>query len=183
MIELNLLPPSEKNLLNLEQIQRWALLYGGSLLLMALGFTAILGLVWFSILVQLKNYSQSLQNIGASFQGQSVDRQKQLTLNLNQYLEKINNVQQNHKYYSAALVALANIIPAGARLDGLSIDEKNQVSLTGFAPQRTQVLLLQDALTKSQFFTKVEKPLANLTKPADIDFNFKFTIKPDKLVK
>jgi len=43
--------------------------------------------------------------------------------------------------------------------------------------------MLQDALNKSQFFTKIENPTANLTKPTDINFNFKFNIKPEKIIK
>ncbi|KKT25028.1 MAG: hypothetical protein UW11_C0036G0003 [Parcubacteria group bacterium GW2011_GWA2_43_9b] len=63
MIELNLLPSSEKELLDLEQIQRWMLFYGGNILLIAIGFIIALSLIWFSVLIQLKSYSQSLQDI------------------------------------------------------------------------------------------------------------------------
>ena len=183
MIELNLLPPQEKELLNLEQIRRWTLLYGGNILLIVIGFIAALIFIWFSILIQLKSYSQSLRDIAINFQGQNIDRQKQLSSDLNQYLAKLNNIQKDHKYYSAAIIELANAVPPGMRIESLLIDEKNQVSLSGFAPQRTLVLMLQDALNKSQFFTKIENPTANLTKPTDINFNFKFNIKPEKIIK
>lgn len=182
MIELNLLPPPEKELLNLEQIRRWIMLYGSSILLVLFGFIALLGLIWFSILIQLKSYSQSLQNIETSFQGQSIGRQKQLIADFNQYLDELNQVQENHQYYSPALTELANIIPSGVQIASLSIDENNQASLAGFALQRTQVLMLQDALEKSKFFAKVEKPLANLTKQININFNFKFNLRAEELI-
>jgi len=150
MIELNLLPSSEKELLDLEQIQRWMLFYGGNILLIAIGFIIALSLIWFSVLIQLKSYSQSLQDIAVSFQGRNIDRQKQLSSDLNLYLSRLNDVQKDHKYYSAAIIDLANIVPADVQIEGFSIDANNQVALSGFAPQRTQVLLLQDALTKSR---------------------------------
>ncbi len=181
MIELNLLPPQEKELLGLERARRQIMLYGSSILLALFGFIALLGFIWFFILIQLKSYSQSLQNIEASFQGQGVDRQKQLIADFNQYLAKLDQIQKNHQYYSPALTELANIIPSGVRIDSLSIDEDKQVSLAGFAPQRTQVLMLQDSLEKSKFFTEVEKPLANLIKQTDINFNFKFNLRTEKL--
>jgi len=134
MIELNLLPPQEKELLNLEQIRRWTLLYGGNILLIVIGFIAALIFIWFSILIQLKSYSQSLRDIAINFQGQNIDRQKQLSSDLNQYLAKLNNIQKDHKYYSAAIIELANAVPPGMRIESLLIDEKNQVSLSGFAP-------------------------------------------------
>lgn len=181
MIELNLLPPQEKEFLGLERKRRQIMLYGGSLLLTLFGFIALLGFIWFFILIQLKSYSASLQNIEASFQGQSISRQKQLIADFNQYLTRLDQIQLSHRRYSLALAELANIIPSGVRLESLTIDAKNQVNLSGFASQRTQVLMLQDALEKSALFTQVEKPLANLTKQIDINFNFKFNLNADKL--
>lgn len=181
MIELNLLPPSEKELLGLEQTRRWISFYGGSILLLLLGFIALLCFIWFFILLQLRDYSQSLKNIEDSFQGQSIGHQKQLITEFNQYLSRLDQIQKQRLNLSAALSELANLIPAGARLEGLSIDEKNQVSLAGFAAQRTQVLILQEALAKSQFFTQLEAPSANLTKQTDVNFNFKFNLNPAKL--
>lgn len=176
MIELNLLPPPEKKLLSVDQTRRWISFYGGSGLLLLLGLAALLGFIWFFILIQLKDYTQSLQKIDNSFQGQSIGRQKELIAEFNQYLAKLNQIQGQHTALAPALAEIANLIPAGARLDGLSIDAANQVSLTGFATQRTQVLMLQEALAKSRFFNQLSAPPANLTKPVNINFSFKFNL-------
>lgn len=169
-------------MLGLEQTRRWIIFYGGNLLLVLLGLAALLALIWFGILVQLKSYSQGLDDIAASFQGQSLDQQKQQITSLNDYLNKLNQIQKNHQRYSLVLKELANLLPAGVRLESLSIDAKGQVSLAGFAPQRTQVLTMQDALAKSKFFKEVANPLANLTKQINIDFNFKFNLNPPELI-
>lgn len=182
MIDLNLLPPLEKELFRLELTRRQLARAGAAVLLTLFGFIAILGFIWFFILLQLKSYSQSLQNIEASFQGQSVGNQKQLIADFNQYLEKLNQAQKNQARYSLILAELANILPSGTRLDSLLINEKNEVAISGFAQQRTQVLTLQNALEKSAFFTQIEKPLANLTKQTNINFNFKFNLRPEKMV-
>ncbi|MDD2753241.1 MAG: PilN domain-containing protein [Candidatus Portnoybacteria bacterium] len=183
MTELNLLPPQEKELLNLEKTRRWVSFYGAGFLIVVLGFAILLGFVWFFILIQLKSYALTAQNIKASFQGQGVDKEKQLVGELNQYLEKVGQIQKNHKYFSPVLIEIANITPAGVRIEGLSIDEKGRVEITGFAPMRTQVLMLQEALVKSKLFAGIENPLANLTKQTNINFNFKFGLKPEELVK
>lgn len=177
MIELNLLPPDEKQTLRLEQTRRWIMFYGGSLLLVLAGFIALLGFIWFFILIQLKSYSQSLQSIENSFQGQSLDHQKDLIADFNLYLEKLNWVQKTQKNYSPVLAEIARIIPPGVRLNSLSIDETGLASLSGFAAQRTQVLALQDALEKSKLFSNLEKPLTNLTKQTNIDFHFSFSVQ------
>ena len=178
MIEMNLLPPAEKELLGLEQARRWVSFYGGGILLLLLGLAVLLSFIWFFILLQLKDYSQSLKNIEDSFQGQSIDRQKQLIGEFNQYLIKLDQIQSQRFLFSRALAELANLMPAGTRLEGLSINEKSEVELAGFADQRTQVLTLQEALAQSPYFKKLESPPSNLTKPVNINFSFKFTLNP-----
>lgn len=170
-------------MLNLEKIRHWVTFYGAGSLIIVLGFAALLGFVWFFILVQLKSYALTAQNIKESFQGQSVDSEKQLIGDLNEYLAKVDRIQKNHRYYSLVLIELANLTPAGVRLEGLMIDEKNQVEITGFAPLRTQVLMLQEALAKSKLFTQVENPLANLTKQTNINFSFKFGLRPEGITE
>ncbi len=183
MIELNLLPPPEKELLNLDQAQRWLVFYGGAIVLLILGFVTLLGLVWFFILIQLKTYTLTIKNTESSFQGQSIEHQKSLIADFNQNLGKIDRTQQEHKFYSSVLAELANSMPAGARLEGLAIDETDLVTLSGFASKRSDVLLLKQVLEKSDSFTNVESPLSNLTKQTDINFSFKLKIKPAKLLK
>lgn len=183
MIELNLLPLQERELLDLEQARRWITFYGVNFLFIIGGFIVLLGFIWFFILVQLKSYTLSIKSLAGSFQGQSVNHEKQTIGDFNKYLEKINRTQKSHKYHSLVLAELSNIMPSGVRLDALSIDGSNQVTIAGFAQQRTQVLLLREALAKSSLFTEVDQPLANLTKQIDITFNFSFGIKTEKIIK
>src|SRR5512133_1138656 len=103
MIELNLLPPAEKELLSLEQTKRWVSFYGGSIFLILLGFIAALGFIWFFVLLQVKIYSSRLDNLASSFQGQSIDHQKQLIAHFNNYLKQLELLQKNHRNYSVDL--------------------------------------------------------------------------------
>ncbi len=183
MLELNLLPPPEKELLKLDQAQRWLVFYGGAVLFLVLGLTVLLMLVWSFILIQLKTYTQTIKSTEASFQGQSVEHQKSLIADFNQNLATIDQIQKNHRYYSPVLIEIANLMPAGARLEGLSLDETGQVTLSGWSARRTDVLLLKQALEKSTLFTKVDSPLSNLTKQTDISFSFKLEFEPAKLLK
>jgi len=177
MIELNLLPPTEKKSLRLEQFYRWLIFYGGATILIFLLFIAFLALIWFFILIQLKSYTVNLEKTRTSFQGQSIENQQKLINEFNGQLEKIAQIQDGHRFYSPALIHLTQLIPSGINIDAFAIDEQGSCILSGYAQKRSQLLLLKEGLEKSTLFEKIENPLSNLTKQTDINFSFKFNIK------
>jgi len=183
MIELNLLPPQEINELKLERLYRWLVFYCSATIMIVLSFIVFLALIWFFITIQLKGYTTSLENTKTSSQGQSIESQQKLVDALNHRLEKISQIQNNHKYYSPVLTRLATLIPDGVRIDAFAVDEQGQCTLTGYALKRSQLLLLKEALEGSSFFEKIDNPISNLTKQVNINFSFKFDIKPVVLKK
>lgn len=183
MIKLNLLPPQEKEVLALERIQRWIVLYGSAIFGILLIFVSLLTIIWIFITIQLKSVTSNLDSIQSSFKGQDLITQQTAVASLNSYLEKIDAIQKNQKNYSNLIIFLAGIIPAGVRLDTLSLNEQNEVSLNGFAQRRELVVSLKDALEKSELFSNIESPLSNLVKETDINFYFKFKLQPNALIK
>jgi|GEM_PF-1921732 len=181
MIELNLLPPQEKDELKLERIYRWLIFYCSSTILIVLLFVTFLALIWFFIVVQLKTYTTNLEDTKTSFQGQSIENQQKLINSFNLKLDQINRIQSNHKYYSTILMRLAEIIPSGIRIDAFVVDEQGKCTLTGYAQRRSQLLLFKDALDKSSYFENIDNPISNLTKQIDINFSFRFDVKPAAL--
>jgi len=183
MIKLNLLPPAEKKILAAEQTQRWILFYGSSILAIFLAFITLLAAEWFYISVQLKSASESFAALQSGAQGQDLKSQEGLIKDLNRQLENISKIQQNHKSFSAFLVALTEFTPAGIKITNISIDEKWQAIITGHAALRDDMLAFKEALEKSGWTENLESPLANLLKQTDINFYFKFGIKTDLLVQ
>lgn len=181
MIELNLLPPQEKEELKLERIYRWLVFYCSSAILIVLLFITFLALIWFFIIIQLKSYTANLENTRTSFQGQSIENQQKLISIFNRQLDKINFIQNDHKSYSTILVRLAEIIPSGIIIDAFVVDEQGKCALTGYAQKRSQLLLLKEALYNSSFFENINNPISNLTKQIDINFSFKFDVNPTTL--
>ncbi len=181
MIELNLLPPQEKDELKLERLYRWLIFYCSSAVLIILLFIAFLALIWSFIIIQLKSYTANLENTRTSFQGQSIENQQKLITDFNHQLNKIDQIQNDHKYYSTILIRLSELIPSGIRIDAFVVDEQGKCTLTGYAQKRSQLLLLKEALEKSSFFEKIDNPISNLTKQIDINFSFKFDVKPAAL--
>jgi len=177
MIKLNLLPPQEKELLRLAQIQRWIILYGSAILLSSLIFIFLLSVIWFSLFIELKSLDASLSIAKQSSQGQDLKAQQGLVEELNAQIERISRFQKTHKTYSAILISLANMLPSDVKIIGLTINKQNKMSINGFAQRREGVLALQKSLKNSAIFTDVSGPLSNLTKQTNINFSFTMTIQ------
>lgn len=182
-IKLNLLPPQEKEAIAVDRAHRWIIFYGSAILGILLIFIVLLGTIWLYLAIQLKTVSVNLNSSQAGLQGQDLKTQQDLIAQLNKDLVEMDVLQKNHKLYSKFLIALTELIPAGARLNGLDINDKEEVIMEGFAQRRDQVIFLKDSLEKSALFSNVESPLSNLVKQADINFYFKFNLRPDALIK
>jgi len=154
--------------------------YGNAIIFLIFLFIAFLALIWFFVLIQLKSYSTNLENTKTSFQGQSIENQQKLIKEFNEKLDKINNIQQKQKSYYSVLSNLSTLVPGGVRIDALAIEESGEGRISGFANQRTQLLLFKEALEKSNYFEKIENPLSNLTKQSGINFYFTFNVKTIK---
>jgi len=177
MIKLNLLPPEEKNWLRLNQIQRWIIFYGSAILSSFIIFVALLTVIWLSLSIQLKNTSTNFSAIQQGLPGQSIKTQQNLIDELNAELNRISQLEKNRQDYSKILISLAGMMPAGTRLEELTIGEQNKITIAGHAQAREQVINLKNSLTDSPLFTDVASPLDNLVKQTDINFSFSATIK------
>ncbi len=181
MINLNLLPLQEKDELNREKTQRWIIFYGVNIIGLMLIFAALLAIIWFYISIQLKAANKDLTSIQTGFQGADLKTQQEKTTALNTTISKISLTQKSQKNYSNFLASLANLVPAGIRLDAISIDKDGNGILNGYAQKRDQVISFKDQLEKSSLFNSVENPLSNLVKQTDINFYFNFKIAPQAL--
>ncbi|MBU2036666.1 PilN domain-containing protein [Patescibacteria group bacterium] len=183
MIKLNLLPPDEKEQLNLDRLRRWVVFYGSGLLCSLSVFIFLLIVIWFSLFIQLKSLGESLDIAQRSQQGQDLKAHQDLIKELNVKIEKLGQSEKDRQNYSLIFLALAKIMPAGTRIERLSLDEKNQMVIAGYAQKRENLLDLKASLEKSALFTDIESPLTNLIKQTDIAFSFTLTVKTSDLIK
>lgn len=182
MIRLNLLPPKEKGNLKLEEIQRWIWVWTAALTLALVFFLIVLATIYFSLISGSKAARENYQFIQQSAQGETLKSQQDLINNFNDRLARIASLQEKHKYYSQALIEILSLLPSGIRLESLVINEKKQVTLSGFAPDREKIIVFKEALEKSNKFENIENPLSNLLKQTDINFYFKFDLT-DRILK
>ena len=183
MIKLNLLPPEEKKILALEKARRWVMFYGSALIGLTLVLAVLLSAIWLYVHTQLKTADTNLVTAQASVRGQDLKNQQNLITQLNNKLAKINALQKKRKYFSPLLASLAELVPSGVHLEGLSLSDQGTAVLSGFAQKREQFLIFKQALESSPLFTDVASPLTNLTSQTDLTFSLQFKFNPETLNK
>ena len=177
MIELNLLPPEEKELIAGQRNMQRALRLGGFGLFFVLIFLALLASIWLYLSVQLKVIEQVFEKIQNSQTVVELNKFKSEMTQANKKLADYENLGKGIKNYSAALEKLISLAPPGIKFNNLSLKEDN-ISLEGHADKREILLSFKDALEKSSAFDHINSPLSNFLKQSDIDFSFTLQIKP-----
>lgn len=103
---------------------------------------------------------------------------------LNQEIKTINNLRNQHYYYSKALLEFANLVPANMQISLLTLDRlSGKVEVFGTAKSRDSVLDFWSNVKKSNFFTNIDFPLANLEQATNSQFSFTFYIKRDQILE
>ena len=115
------------------------------------------------------------------------DLQRQLSTSNNQALEKevvrlntqmknIKSFEQQHYYWSKALVEFGNLAPSDFHVDRLLVDRNTgKITVEGKADSRGSVLAFWSSVKKSSYFSNINFPLSNLEKPTDTPFTFTFS--------
>lgn len=102
----------------------------------------------------------------------------------NGHLDNLVTLSDNHAIWSEVVIEFARVIPEDVAIDNFLADRKTgQISITGFAKFRDSVLDLRNNLVASEYFENVNFPLANLVRPEDVNFRYKFFVNNDELIK
>ncbi len=179
---INLLPKSVVRELQLDLIAGQILNFWIGLFLT---FGIFFALIWASIFY-LKTEIQNTDNdISQQREVLSSANTKDLQVrvsNLNKKINTIEELRDNHYYWSEALTELVTLMPSDMQIDSLIIKrETGKIDMTGSAANRDSVLLFWANVKKSQYFRDINFPLANLQKATDDPYSFTFYIKPEAI--
>jgi len=101
---------------------------------------------------------------------------------LNQEINAIKNLHNQHRFWSIALEELAKMLSPDISLDSVIIDRATgKAEIIGVAGSRESVLKFWADVHKSEYFYNINFPLSNLEKPILDPFTFSFSIKEDKI--
>lgn len=109
---------------------------------------------------------------------ESTDIRKQVTL-VNNRVNDYNTLAKNTTRWSKLLLLFSEVVPPGVQIQSFAVDStKKQVAVNGFAPTRELVIRLHDNIAaKKEYFTKLDYPLENVSRPTNILFHYTFTVQ------
>lgn len=178
MIQFNLLPPQEKKALESDDRRRWFFLFSGWFFFFLIIFILLCLSAYFYLSILLKSQEKSIEVEENHFKTSQLSRFEGEIEQTNQKLQQIYALQRDLKRLTPVLENLANLIPDGVYLTGLSYQKNDsQITLIGQADTREQFLVFQKNLGESPRFSDLSSPISNLLRQRDINFNLTFKVK------
>lgn len=183
MKTINLLPKERQQELKYEAIYHSLLTV---LWISVLSFAVVFGTQYFTTV--LLQYQQ--RSISTDIVRLTADVNKQDNSGVRQKITAINNLvgdflslSGSNPHWSQLLKAFTPLVPDGVHVLTFTVDTKtDQVNITGFAPTRQQVILLHDNIAAdTAHFTNIDYPLENVSKEANINFHYTFTVNKEVL--
>lgn len=179
---INLLPPDYQRDARLGRLNFQILSFGIWSIASLLIFAAIL----FASFVVLR---QRLSGVEQEIVGESkvLDELKETSVRkeveaYGQNLKNFETLTKARDNWSAVLVELANDLEKDMTLDTLTVGRLDRkVEVAGHAGSRSSVLKFRQSLIASAHFVNVNFPLANLEKPKDLNWKYRFYVKPEFL--
>lgn len=176
---INLLPPEEQKQLGLENYNR-QLVHFGIWIVFSLGavmFILFLSLIFLSRTEKLTR--QGAEQANGELRGleQSLVQKQVEKLNLD--LGNFQSLTVQDVKPSSLLIEFASLLPADVSLDAFAISrDDGKVEVSGTARTRASVLQLRSNLLVSENFYNVNFPLSNLQTANDVNWKYRFYIKP-----
>lgn len=176
--QINLLPKSKLRQL---ELRSWFFGLLSLYVISGISFGLVLviqgGVLWY-----LRTHEKSLEAETETLRQfasakESTDVRKQVTI-INNRVNDYNSLVQGTIRWSKLLTLFSEVVPAGVQVQSFAVDAvKKQVAISGYAPTRELVIQLHDNIAaKPAYFAKLDYPLENVARPANISFHYTFTV-------
>jgi len=178
MLNLNLLPGKEKEEFKLELTFMFLVEFGSRMVFLALIVVAL----FFSVYLYSSTlYAAQLEQTLVQRDMVEEDKFKEIEKNVqesNAIVERIWDLERNFFIFSKTIEDFIPHVPAKVYLKSFSLSASTrQITLTGFAPTREEMLLFKKNLEESREFSEIYSPLSNLLVPKEVNFTFTLTVK------
>lgn len=184
MKHLNLLPKHKQQELYYEDlyhsVSKAVVLSVGVLLL---GVTVQFG-VWFYLGNKETSVNARVEELKQQIDKTENAKLKQEIRLINSQIQDFQTLSSQSPIWSNVLKAFSALVPSGVKISSFSADIKTKkIEITGFSPTREQVIELYNNINSDkEHFKDIDYPLENVSKPANIKFNYTFFIQDDVLI-
>lgn len=132
---------------------------------------------------EISNTENKIIDLSSSLQSSDNQELERQVATLNNEITNIEIIQDNHYFWSNALIELGNIIPSELVVSLLTLNrETGEVKIIGQSRERSAVLAFWANVKNSEYFQDINFPLSNLESDTDVGFTFTFFIN-EELIK
>lgn len=177
MLTLNLLPAAKKQETIFEKYRRLAIFVASILFVYLIIFGILLTSIYFFLNIQLEGLHRLIEAENLTVMAVKSRELESNVRQVRQKLEMLTRLQEQNLPMAGVLESLTDSAPEGIRFKSVSIKkDAKQVSLSGRADKRADLLNFKDILERNSDFAEVSVPISILLKQQDIDFNINFKL-------
>ena len=175
---INLLPPLQLNkikLLKLSKKVSWLFIFLFTVNISIIGYLVF---SFFILRIDLESATERATPVNEERVNDlsRIEEEVKGTYALIQKAKKLDKAEEKKFTWSQVLEELAGSIPPGITLETFKPNEElTEITITGTAVSRDQILVLEEKLKNSDLYTEVVAPVSNLV--AKNDVTFEFTLK------
>lgn len=178
MLNLNLLPPKEKENLAYAMKRRAVIAVGAALAAAALTSIALLLPTFFLLVFQKSEVVRAVDLASQSNARAGVDGVMKEIKEINQLAAKVLGHKSGRIVISDLFESVFKDLPPSVRIRSLRFDAASKdLVIDGFSPTRQAILDFVNNLKANSFAAKVFSPTSNIIREADIDFTVTLSVK------
>ena len=176
MLHTNLLPQEEKKIISLEQWLRIVRFFGFATTAILMIDTILLAPVYLPLYFQNLELKRSLSIQQEAIKKKNADKLSQDAMRIKAIVFSLRQTE-NHPSNALPLFDLFTAPQSGIVITTFSVDKNGNVSLTGIAATRNDLLMFEQYLRDSSRFADITSPIANIITETNINFIFRATLK------
>lgn len=171
MLYLPILSDLQKENLKFEFRKRLIILYIVDIFVVSIIFVFLLLSLRFIVLAKISLIKKTSELEMAAKVELEIKDKEAIIKDFNKSLLAFNVINADHFDVSEVLYNFSLLIPSSAQLYSLQLNkEAKTLKAQGKVPWREDVLILQNNLEQSVFFSNIDFPLSNFTQKENVDF-------------
>ncbi|MFA6603741.1 MAG: PilN domain-containing protein [Patescibacteria group bacterium] len=129
-----------------------------------------------SVRLMIKGNYEELQRQSASAASEESTNIMENIHQINVFLKRIESTEAAFIPWADILEQLSPLVPAGVRLETLTVNGNGDIAMSGLAETRDGALILLKNLKEAPFIKNVVSPLSNIMQKQDVRFDFQMKL-------
>lgn len=175
MLNLNLLPPKDKENIRFEERRRLVVFTFLVTVVIFVFLNIFLLPAYFITALHRKSFLQALEAAERSDRVANTKKTESTVIELNRVLEKIKKGGKKTVTLSDFIEQMINDTGGKIFFSQISYKSRKEISIGGFSPTRNDLLAFEKKISGHEFLKNAASPITNIVKESNINFTIKAT--------